>query len=67
MGLSPPIFAYAFFGLDALNEELEEPFALSANDLALSVMARSVEISILERLRETEFHSLIQPTNYRLE
>ena len=71
LGLLTPLFcaiiAYAFFGLDALSEELEEPFGLSANSLALSAMSRSVEINLLESLGETDLPVLFEPTNYRLE
>lgn len=71
LGFLTPLFcaiiAYAFFGLDALSEELEEPFGLSANSLALSAMSRSVEINLLESLGETDLPVLFKPTNYRLE
>lgn len=70
-GLMTPLFcaivAYTFFGLDALSEELEEPFGLSANDLALSAMSRSVEINLLEILGETDLPEVIKPHKHRLE
>jgi putative membrane protein len=54
LGYATPVFcavvAYAFFGLDALGDELEEPFGDSLNALPLSAMARTVEISLLEAL-----------------
>ncbi|RUM96262.1 hypothetical protein EET67_19050 [Pseudaminobacter arsenicus] len=55
-GWSTPLFtalvAYTFFGLDALSEELEEPFGMEANDLALDAICRVCEISIFEALGE---------------
>ena len=70
-GLLTPFFcaivAYTFFGLDALSEELEEPFGLSANDLALSAMSRTIEINLLEILGETNLPDPIQPIKHRLE
>ncbi|KGJ90535.1 bestrophin family protein [Thalassotalea sp. ND16A] len=70
-GLVTPLFcaivAYTFFGLDALSEELEEPFGLSTNDLALSAMTRTTEINLLEVLGETELPQAIQPQKGRLE
>ncbi|MBS0374558.1 MAG: hypothetical protein JSR73_08235 [Proteobacteria bacterium] len=55
-GWYTPVFtafvAYSFFGLDALSEELEEPFGLQANDLALDAMCRICEISVREALGE---------------
>ncbi|CAM3901418.1 bestrophin family protein [Rheinheimera salexigens] len=70
-GLFTPLFcaivAYAFFGLDALSEELEDPFGLAANDLALTAMSRSIEINLLETLGETELPEPILPHNYLLQ
>lgn len=70
-GLFTPLFcaivAYTFFGLDALSEELEEPFGLSANDLALSAVSRGTEINLLEILGESNLPDAIQPRNHRLE
>ena len=70
-GLLTPLFcaivAYTFFGLDALSEELEEPFSLTANGLALSAMSRSTEINLLEILGEIELPEPIQAVKYCLE
>jgi putative membrane protein len=44
--------AYTFFGLDALGDELEEPFGEAPNDLPLLALARTAEISLLEALGE---------------
>jgi putative membrane protein len=60
------IVAYTFFGLDKLSEELEEPFGLSPNDLALNALTRTIEINLLEALGEAELPKYIQPENYRL-
>jgi len=55
-GWATPLFtaliAYTFFGLDALSEELEDPFGTEANDLALDSLCRVCEISIMEALGE---------------
>lgn len=70
-GLVTPLFcaiiAYTFFGLDALSEELEEPFGLSANDLPLHAMSRATEINLLEILGETNLPQPIQAKKHRLE
>jgi len=60
------IVAYTFFGLDALGDELEEPFGLENNDLPLDTLCRSIEISLLESLGETELPPPLVPVNYRL-
>jgi len=57
------VIAYAFFGLDALSEELEEPFGLSTNELPLMAMSRAIEISLLGVLEEAELPPAITPQN----
>jgi putative membrane protein len=56
LGWLTPLFtvviAYSFFGLDALSEELEDPFGMEANDLPLDRMCRVCEISVFEALGE---------------
>ena len=46
------LIAYTFFGLDALSEELEDPFGTEANDLALDALCRVCEVSVFEALGE---------------
>ncbi len=57
LGWLTPLFAaivaYTFFGLDALSEELEEPFGTAANDLALNALCRTIEIDVAEALGDT--------------
>ncbi|MAS24421.1 MAG: hypothetical protein CMI08_07150 [Oceanospirillaceae bacterium] len=52
LGWLAPVFTvllgYTFFGLDALSEQLEEPFGREANDLPLEALCRVNEISIAE-------------------
>ena len=55
------VIAYAFFGLDALSEELEEPFGLAANQLPLTALSRTIEINLLEALGETDIPPDIAP------
>lgn len=42
--------AYTFFALEALGAELEHPFGLSANDLALGSLCHTIESSVMEML-----------------
>ena len=42
------LVSYTFFGLDAIGDEIEEPFGLLPNDLPLESMCRRVEIDLLE-------------------
>ena len=48
------VIAYTFFGLDALNEEITDPFGIAANHLPLAAISRTIEINLLEALGETE-------------
>ena len=56
--------AYSFFGLDALSEELEEPFGIAENDLALDSLCRVCEIAVFEALGEAP-PKMLPPQHYR--
>jgi len=61
------IIAYTFFGLDALGDELEEPFGIAPNDLPLTAISRTIEINLREALGEQELPPPLQPVDYCLE
>ena len=69
-GLATPfaaaILAYAFFGLDALGDELEEPFGTANNDLPLDAMVRQMEIDLLEAIDATDVPEPMQPVGHLL-
>lgn len=46
------LVAYTFFGLDALGDELEEPFGTDANDLPLDALLRTLDGIVLDALGE---------------
>ncbi|WP_251975928.1 bestrophin family protein [Salinicola avicenniae] len=58
LGWIAPVFtaivSYTFFGLDAIADELEDPFGYDENDLPTDSMTRTLEREILEALGETE-------------
>ena len=60
------IVAYTFFGLDALGDEIEEPFGLEPNDLPLDTLCRTIEVELLESLGETPPRARLEPLQYRL-
>jgi putative membrane protein len=60
------LVAYTFFGLDALGDELEEPFGVLPNDLPIVAVAETIEINLREALGETNLPPLPQPKNYIL-
>ena len=55
------LISYAFFGLDAIGDEIEQPFELDKNDLPLDYISRMIEINLLELLGETDTPPLIEP------
>ncbi len=60
------IVAYTFFGLDALGDEIEEPFGLDANDLPLDAICRAIEIDLREALQDPAPPPPFPAVNYRL-
>jgi putative membrane protein len=60
------IVAYTFFGLDALGDELEEPFRASDNGLPLDALCRTIEIDLRMALGERDLPPPLLPENYRL-
>jgi putative membrane protein len=65
IGIYTPIVvflvAYAFFGLDAVGDELEDPFGEDPNDLPLFTISRMIEVNLRERLFEEEKPALLRP------
>lgn len=60
------LVAYAFFGLDALGVELENPFDDTDHALPLSAMARTIEIGLLEAMGETDLPAPVAPVEHIL-
>lgn len=48
------VLAYTFFGLDALGDQIENPFERHANGLPLDALCRTIEINLCELLGDTE-------------
>jgi putative membrane protein len=57
------IVAYTFFGLDALGDEIEEPFGVESNDLPLDALCRSIEIDLRCALRDPDVPAPLAPVN----
>ncbi len=55
------LIGYAFFGLDAIGDEIEDPFGNDPNDLPLSTLSRMIEVNLRQRLGESELPPLLQP------
>lgn len=55
------IVSYAFFGLDDIGDEIEDPFEIAPNDLPLSAISRTIEINLRELLGEQPLPDFLQP------
>lgn len=60
------IVAYTFFGLDALGDEIEEPFGTDTNDLPLDALCRTIEINLRESLGDPHIPAPLHPKDYCL-
>lgn len=60
------IVAYTFFGLDALGDEIEEPFGTEDNDLPLDAICRTIEINLRESLADDHVPLPLAPVDYYL-
>lgn len=54
------VVSYAFFGLDIVGDEIEQPFGYDPNDLPISAISRMIEINLRQRLGE-ELPPSLQP------
>ncbi|WP_172330227.1 bestrophin [Mangrovicoccus sp. HB161399] len=64
--LATGLVAYAFFGLDALAEELEEPFSAKQNAMPLTAYSTAIEIAMRHGLGETDLPGMPEPVGYVL-
>src|SRR3954454_8252897 len=64
--------SYTFMALDAIVNEIEEPFGLAPNDLALNAMSKTIETTLREMIGEdietpAENKTLFQPLFHEFE
>ncbi|MDQ0510576.1 bestrophin family protein [Ancylobacter amanitiformis] len=57
------LVAYTFFGLDALGDEMEEPFSLHSSAVPIGAIAGMIEINLREALGETDLPDLPRPVD----
>lgn len=60
------LVAYTFFGLDALGDEIEEPFGHADNDLPLATLCHTIEHNLRATLNEPPHQPPPAPVNYCL-
>ena len=70
LGWLTPIFtaivSYTFFGLDAIGDELEDPFGRDENDLPIDALVRVIEREVLSALGATQLPPALEPVDYVL-
>ncbi|MBO3274344.1 bestrophin family protein [Pseudomonas schmalbachii] len=70
LGWLAPLFtavvSYTFFGLDAIGDELENPFGRDENDLPTDAMVRTIEREILSSLGHWELPPVLEPVDFVL-
>ncbi|WP_160005309.1 bestrophin family protein [Rhizobium sp. 18055] len=66
MPFATALVAYTFFGLDALGDELEEPFGKQPNALPIEAIADTVEINLREAMGEKDLPPLPVAVDYLL-
>ncbi len=70
IGLMTPIVvafvSYTFFALEALSDEIEEPFGNMPNDLPLDAMTAGIEASLREMLGEVPAPAMLPDARYVL-
>ncbi|WP_166362569.1 bestrophin family protein [Pseudomonas akapageensis] len=70
LGWMTPIFtaivSYTFFGLDAIGDELEDPFGRDENDLPTDAIVRNIEREVLAALGAVELPPVLEPVDYVL-
>lgn len=57
------LVSHAFFGLDVLGTEIEEPFGIDQHDLPLAALCRTIEVNLRQLLGETEIPEFLRPVN----
>jgi ion channel-forming bestrophin family protein len=55
------IISYAFFGLDAVGDEIEDPFGTEPNDLPLTMLSTMIEIDVRRRIDDEDLPAMPVP------
>lgn len=67
VGVMTPVvvcfISYAFFGLDAIGDEVEQPFDECENDLPLNAICRRIEIDLLQAIDAPNVPARNEPVN----
>ena len=70
IGVMTPVMvtfvAYTFFAIEALSDEIEEPFGTMPNDLALEALSVGIESSLREMLGDRDLPPVPRPVDHLL-
>ncbi|MCC4115481.1 hypothetical protein LLG90_08980 [Aromatoleum toluclasticum] len=70
IGIMTPLIvcfvSYTFFALEALSDEIDDPFGMMANDLALDALVAGIDASLREMLGEIPPPAPVPDANYLL-
>lgn len=55
--------AYTFLSLDALGDEIEDPFGTDPSDLPLDALCRTIEVNLRQALGETDVPPMLVPVD----
>lgn len=55
------MICHAFFGLDEIGDEIEEPFGTDPQHLPLAALTRTIEINLLQYVDEPEIPPMLEP------
>lgn len=58
--------AYTFFSVEALGDEIEEPFGTEPNDLPLEALATGIEIAMRDLIGDRDLPAMPQPKDFIL-
>jgi putative membrane protein len=61
--IATALITYTFFGLDALGDELEQPFGVQPNHLPIGALADTIELELRDALGETPLPALPRPVD----
>lgn len=57
------LVSYALFGLDAIGDEVEEPFGTDVNDLPLLQLSTAIEANLRQRLGDSALPAPVEPVD----
>lgn len=55
------MICHAFFGLDEIGDEIEEPFGVEPQHLPLAAITRTIEVNLLQYIDEPDLPPMLEP------